>query len=43
MLDDLPAIHAFCLEEDVRLRSYVESLDETALNEPLAWTTTRPT
>jgi uncharacterized damage-inducible protein DinB len=35
-LDDLPAIHAFCLEEDRRLRDYVASLDETALNEPLA-------
>jgi uncharacterized damage-inducible protein DinB len=35
MLDDLPAIHAFCLEEDGRLRSYVESLDERLLNEPM--------
>ena len=35
-LDDLPGIHAFCLEEDGRLRSYVESLDETALTEPMA-------
>jgi uncharacterized damage-inducible protein DinB len=35
VLDDLPAIHAFCLAEDVRLRSYVESLDETALSESL--------
>jgi uncharacterized damage-inducible protein DinB len=34
-LDDLPAIHAFCLEEDARLRSYVESLDDTALTESL--------
>ena len=34
-LDDLPAIHAFCLEEDVRLRSYVESLDDAALTESL--------
>src|SRR5919106_1019735 len=24
VLDDLPAIHAFCVEEDIRLRSYVE-------------------
>lgn len=32
-LDDLPAIHAFCLEEDVRLRNYVESLDHAALTE----------
>lgn len=35
-LDDLPAIHAFCLEEDKRLRSYVESLDDAALAESLA-------
>jgi uncharacterized damage-inducible protein DinB len=35
-LDDLPAIHGFCLEEDVRLRSYVESLDDAALTESLA-------
>ena len=35
-LDDLPAIHAFCLEEDARLRSYVESRDEAALTESLA-------
>ena len=35
-LDDLPAIHAFCLEEDTRLRSYVESLDDAALTESLA-------
>jgi uncharacterized damage-inducible protein DinB len=35
-LDDLPAIHAFCLEEDVRLRSYVESFDAAALTESLA-------
>lgn len=34
-LDDLPAIHAFCLEEDARLRSYVESLDDAALTEPM--------
>jgi uncharacterized damage-inducible protein DinB len=34
-LDDLPAIHAFCIEEDARLRSYVESLDDAALTEPL--------
>jgi uncharacterized damage-inducible protein DinB len=31
VLDDLPAIHAFCLEEDARLRTYVESLDDVAL------------
>ena len=38
-LDDLPAIHAFCLEEDARLRSFVESLDDAALTEP--WRTSR--
>jgi len=32
-LDDLQTIHAFCLEEDSRLRSYVESLDNTSLTE----------
>lgn len=36
VLDDLPAIHAFCLGEDARLRSYVESLDDAALTESLA-------
>lgn len=35
VLDDLPALHAFCLEEDARLRTYVESQDEAALAEPL--------
>ena len=35
VLDDLADIHAFCLEEDRRLRSYVESLDEAALSEIL--------
>jgi len=35
-LDDLKALHAFCLEEDARLRSYVESLDEAALSEPMS-------
>lgn len=35
VLDDLPALHAFCLEEDARLRSYVESLDTDALDERL--------
>lgn len=34
VLDDLPAIHAFCLEEDARLRGFVESLDDAGLNEP---------
>ncbi len=36
VLDGLPAIHAFCLEEDMRLRSYVESLDDEALSESMA-------
>jgi uncharacterized damage-inducible protein DinB len=35
VLDDLPAIHAFCREEDARLRDYVGSLDEQALAERL--------
>jgi uncharacterized damage-inducible protein DinB len=35
-LDDLPAIHAFSLEEDARLRRYVESLDDAGLCEPMA-------
>ena len=35
VLDDVPQIHAFSLEEDMRLRNYVESLDERALNEPI--------
>ena len=35
-LDDLPAIHAFSIEEDERrLRGYVSSLDDAALNEPI--------
>jgi uncharacterized damage-inducible protein DinB len=33
-LDDLGALHTFCLEEDERLRSLVESLDDEALVEP---------
>jgi uncharacterized damage-inducible protein DinB len=33
-LDDLGALHAFCLEEDVRLRTLVESLDDDALAGP---------
>lgn len=36
VLDDLPAIHAFCLEEDIRLRNYVGSLDDMALGESLS-------
>ena len=35
-LDDLPSIRAFSLEEDDRLRRYVESLDAAALAEPMA-------
>ena len=34
-LDDLPALHAFCIEEDTRLRGYVSSLDDAALDEPI--------
>ena len=41
VLDDLPAIHAFCLEEDARLRGFVESLD-AALNEPWVAPFARP-
>ena len=40
-LDDLPAIHAFCIEEDARLGSYVESLDDAALTESLAMSAAR--
>jgi uncharacterized damage-inducible protein DinB len=36
VLDDLAEVHSFCVEEDIRLRSYVGSLDEADLNEPLA-------
>ena len=35
-LDDLSSVRAFCLEEDARLRTYVESLDPATLDEPLA-------
>jgi uncharacterized damage-inducible protein DinB len=35
VLDDVPQIHAFSLEEDLRLRNYVESLDDLTLNEPI--------
>lgn len=35
-LDDLQSIRAFCLEEDARLRRYVEGLDDAALGEPPA-------
>jgi len=34
-LDDLQALHAFCLEEDARLRTYVQSHDDAALMESL--------
>jgi uncharacterized damage-inducible protein DinB len=34
-LDDLPSIHGFSLEEDERLRNYVESLDDAALGEQM--------
>jgi uncharacterized damage-inducible protein DinB len=33
-LNDLNQLHAFSLEEDVRLRLFVESLDQAALDEP---------
>ena len=36
VLDDLPALHAFCVQEDGRLRRYVESLDDASLAESLA-------
>ena len=35
VLDDLPSIHAFFGDEDARLRTYVEGLDQAALAEPL--------
>ena len=35
VLDDLPGIHTFCLDEDVRLRRYVETLDDAELSEPM--------
>jgi uncharacterized damage-inducible protein DinB len=35
VLDDVSAIHAFSIEEDLRLRGYVGSLDEPTLNAPL--------
>jgi uncharacterized damage-inducible protein DinB len=41
-LDELPDIHAFCLNEDVRLRGYVESLDDAALTESIGNGWTRP-
>ena len=34
VLEDLGALHAFCIEEDMRLRAFVESLDDEALAEP---------
>jgi uncharacterized damage-inducible protein DinB len=37
-LDELPAIHAFCLEEDARLRRDVTSLDDTLQVEHERWT-----
>lgn len=35
-LDDLPSIHSFCLDEDARLRGYVEPLGQTDLDEPMS-------
>lgn len=32
VVDDLPALHAFCLEEDARLRGYVSSLHTEQLD-----------
>ena len=34
VLDDVPALRTFSIEEDLRLRDYVASLDDAALNEP---------
>jgi uncharacterized damage-inducible protein DinB len=34
-LDDVPQLHTFTREEDVRLRDYVSSLDQRALDERL--------
>jgi uncharacterized damage-inducible protein DinB len=34
VLDDMAALHAFSIEEDLRLRDYVSSLDDAALNGP---------
>lgn len=34
-LDDLPSIRAFSIEEDARLKRYVEPLDGAALMEPM--------
>ncbi|HZB02345.1 MAG TPA: DinB family protein [Actinomycetota bacterium] len=34
-LDEVPQLHAFTLEEDARLRDYVASLEQTALDERL--------
>ena len=34
-LDEISQLHGFTLEEDARLRDYVESLDQTALDERL--------
>jgi uncharacterized damage-inducible protein DinB len=35
VLDDLPALRAFCREEDATLRAYVEGLDDDVLAEQL--------
>ena len=42
VLDDLESIRAFCLDEDARLRKYVEGLDHAALAEPALWNRSRP-
>jgi len=36
VLEDLASIRTFCLEEDKRLRTYVEDVDAAALGEPLS-------
>ena len=41
-LGDLPGIHAFCLDEDARLRGYVESLDDAALVDRVGTDSTWP-
>ena len=34
VLEDLGALHAFCMDEDMRLRAFVVSVDDDALAEP---------
>jgi len=35
-LEDLPSIHAFCIEDDARLRDYIVTLDFAGLTEQLS-------